>query len=88
MPKPMPEQHKAAFDAIMGSLNRVAMTVVETPKSQRDEIYKTVRDLYSATLKDKLSKKDADEFLAMYMARLRDLVDIIEAGGGAAGGHA
>ena len=37
---------------------------------------------YSATLKDKLSKKDADEFLAMYMARLRDLVDIIEAGGG------
>jgi O-succinylbenzoate synthase len=80
-------EKKRAFDAIMGTLQRQAMRVLEEPKETREEVYEIVRQSIADTASDSGIEISPD-FENMYMTHLRALVAIIERGGGAGGGRA
>jgi hypothetical protein len=85
----LPPDKQKAFDAVMSSLNRTAMEVVETPKTEREEKYLIVRDELVRAMRDyHIEENKIPDWVAQYLSFLRSLVAMIESGGGAAGGHA
>jgi hypothetical protein len=89
MAKSSPESKQENLEMILASLHRMALIVLELPKSDREAIYEDVR----ASLADmrqalNLSDKEMADFEDSYMTWLRAMVDMIEHGGGAQGGKA
>jgi hypothetical protein len=80
----MPEKQRA-LDALLGSLQRMAMKVIETPKSEREAVYKIMEESLEETAKE---VEVSEDFREQYMTWLRAMVRIIESGGGAKGGTA
>ena len=75
--------------AVLESLHRVALTVLESPKSEREAIYEDVRASLGDTGRAlNLSDKEMADFGDKYITWLRALVDMIERSGGAQGGKA
>ena len=80
---------KRNLDVVMGSLQRMAMQVLEAPKEDREKVYKDIRENFAETWRSHgAALKISPDFVEQYMAYLRALVSIIERGGGAAGGTA
>jgi hypothetical protein len=79
-----PEQ-QGAFDALLGNLQRMAMKVIETPKSEREAVYKIMEESLVETSEE---IQMSEGFREQYMTWLRAMVSIIESGGGAQGGTA
>ena len=79
-----PEKQRA-FDALMGSLQRNAMRVIETPNSEREAVYKIMEE---SLLETSQEIQMTEDFREQYMTWLRAMVSIIESGGGAQGGTA
>ena len=85
----LPPEKKQVLEAIQASLHRMALKVLESPKSEREAVYEIMRESLSETRGDlKLGDKEMDGFEENYMTWLRALVDMIEHGGGAQGGKA
>jgi len=75
--------------AVLESLHRVALTVLESPKSEREAIYEIIRSSLDDTRQTlNLSHKEMADFEDKYITWLRALVDMIERSGGAQGGKA
>jgi hypothetical protein len=80
---------KRNLDAIMGSLQRMAMQVLEAPKEDREKVYEEIREDFAETWRAHGAAFNVGpDFIEQYMIHLRALVSIIERGGGAAGGTA
>jgi hypothetical protein len=76
-------------DLMLASLQRVAMQMLEVPKADRERVYADHQKAFAkAAAATRLDPKAAEEFGLKYLEYLRAMVNIIEAGGGAAGGRA
>ena len=75
--------------ATVGTIQRIAMAMVELPQEERRELYSLVRRSLAEAIKE-LGVEDtiADVWLDKTMAGIQALVIEIEAGGGAEGGTA
>ena len=83
-----PEKQKA-LEAIMGSLNRMAMKVIEAPETEREAIYEALRQSWIETQRQAgLHDKEVAELAQQYMIWLSELVSLIERSGGTQGGTA
>jgi hypothetical protein len=88
MTEPSPEK-KQMLEAIEASLHRMALKVLDSPKSEREAVYERMRESLSETRRDlNLGDKEMFGFEENYMTWLRALVDMIERGGDAQGGKA
>ena len=63
----------------------MALKVIETPKSEREAVYKIMEESLEETAKE---VEVTEGFQEHYMTLLRAMVSIIESGGGAQGGTA
>jgi hypothetical protein len=80
---------KTQLDAMMGLLNRFAMSVLEAPESQRELMYDDIHKSLVETLTTlKMAPDIVEQKACELMEMLRALVRHIESGGGARGGHA
>jgi hypothetical protein len=85
----LPPDKQKAFDAVMSSLQRRAMEIVETPKTEREQVYLIVRDELARAMRDCHTEENKiAPWVEQYLSFLRSLVAIIESSGGASGGHA
>ena len=84
----LPPDKQKAFDAVMSSLNRRAMEIVETPKSEREQAYFILRDELARAMRDcHIEENKIPDWVEQYLSFLRSLVAMIESGGGASGGR-
>jgi hypothetical protein len=79
-----PEKQRA-LDALMGSLQRMAMKVIEAPISEREAVYELMEESLVETAQE---LQMDDDFRKQYMTWLHEMVSIIESGGGTQGGTA
>jgi hypothetical protein len=80
---------KRASEHALGSIQRVAMMMVDVPKPEREEHYsKFERSLRDDLRKSGLNDHTSDEWARLTIDGIRDLVQEIENSGGAAGGQA
>jgi transcription elongation GreA/GreB family factor len=79
-----PEKQRA-LDALMGSLQRMAMKVIEAPISEREAVYELMEESLVETAQELQME---DDFRKQYMTWLRAMVSIIESGGGTQRGTA
>jgi hypothetical protein len=78
---------KRNLDVVMGSLQRMAMQVLEAPKEDREKVYEDIRENFAETWRSHGATFNiGPDFVEQYMIHLRELVSIIERG--AAGGSA
>ena len=85
----LPPEKKQVLEAIQASLHRMALKVLESPKSDREAVYELMRArLGDAGRALNLSDKEVADFEVNYMTWLHVLVDTIERSGGAQGGQA
>jgi hypothetical protein len=85
----LPPDKQKAFDAVMSSLNRRAMEIVEIPKTEREQTYLIVRDELMRAMRDcHIEENKIPDWIEQYLSFLRSLVAMIESGGGASGGRA
>ena len=85
----LPPEKQQALKVIEASLHRMALKVLEAPRSEREAVYHTLRKSFAEVQPlSTLTPEQAADFEANYMAWLRALVDMIERGGGAQGGAA
>jgi len=83
------EKRRKAFEAIEGFLHRMAMQVLEAPRSEREAVYEIVRESLSETRRElNLADTEMADFEENFMSWLRALVSIIERSGGGQGGTA
>jgi hypothetical protein len=61
----------------------MALKVIETPKSEREAVYKIMEESLEETAKE---VEVTEGFQEQYITLLRAMVSIIESGGGAQGG--
>jgi hypothetical protein len=73
------------LDALMDSLQRMAMKVIEAPTSEREAVYELMEESLVETAQE---LRMDDGLREQYMTWLRAMVSIIESGGGAPGGTA
>jgi hypothetical protein len=80
----LPPEKKRALEA---SLHRMALQVLESPRSEREAVYEVMRaSLADARRALNLGDKEMPDFEENYMTWLRALVAMIERSGGAQGG--
>jgi len=76
-------------DAVVGSIQRRAMEIIELPPDQREARYKVYRQTYIESVMEKgLSREKGEQFAATMEEWTRTLVKLIEAGGATRGGRA
>ena len=75
--------------ATVGTIQRIAMAIVELPQEERRELYSLVRRSLAEAIKELgVENTIADVWLDKTMVGIQALVIEIEAGGGAEGGTA
>jgi dTDP-4-amino-4,6-dideoxygalactose transaminase len=85
----LPPEKQQRLEEIEASLHRMALKVLEVPRSDREAVYEVLRESFAETRRIlNIGDKEAADFEANYMTWLRALVSIIERGGGAGGGKA
>jgi hypothetical protein len=85
----MDESARKAIEASIGSAQRIAMRVVDVPRSQREAAFEIVRRNFEDALKrGGHDHEQGHAWLAEQMKIIRALVSEIETSGGGAAGHA
>jgi hypothetical protein len=85
----LPPDRKRDLEAIEASLHRMALKVLEAPRSEREAVYEIMRESFAEMQPlSTLTPEQAADFEVNYMTWLRALVDMIERSGGAPGGKA
>ena len=83
------ESDEASSDAMLDTVKRRALTVIDLPEAEREEQYELYRKLYVASAVNVgMTVQKARELAEKMNEWTRVLVEIIEEGGGARGGHA
>ena len=78
-----------ASDAMLDTVKRRALTVIDLPEAQREIQYEIYRKLYiESAVNVGMTVQKARELAEKMNEWTRVLVEIIEQGGGARGGHA
>jgi hypothetical protein len=86
----MTRVQQKAFDATVGSVQRIAMRIVALPKENRERAFAVARENFEEAIRRQgfEGHPDAEQWLNKTVEGLRVLVAEIEASGGAAGGRA